>query len=69
MKILISGIDTGYCELQAFTYIDSSNFWVVGLKGDKEDKYVNRHVEQANFKVGLSRSKLFMVRVGRLKII
>lgn len=67
MKILISGIDTGYCELQAFTYIDSSNFWVVGLKGDKEDKYVNRHVEQANFKVGLSRSKLFMVRVGRIK--
>ena len=67
MKILISGIDTGYCELQAFTYIDSSNFWVVGLKGDKEDKYVNRHVEQANFKAGLSRSKLFMVRVGRIK--
>lgn len=67
MRILISGIDTGYCELQAFTYIDSSNFWVVGLKGDKEDKYVNRHVEQANFKVGLSRSKLFMVRVGRIK--
>lgn len=67
MKILISGIDTGYCELQAFTYIDNSNLWVVGLKGDKEDKYVNRHIEQSNFKVGQSRSKLFMVRVGRIK--
>lgn len=67
MKILISGIDTGYCELQAFTYIDNSNLWIVGLKGDKEDKYVNRHIEQANFKVGQSRSKLFMVRVGRIK--
>lgn len=67
MKILISGIDTGYCELQAFTYIDNSNLWVVGLKGEKEDKYVNRHIEQSNFKVGQSRSKLFMVRVGRIK--
>ena len=67
MKILISGIDTGYCEQEAFEYIDNSNYYVFGLKGDKEDKYVNRHVEQANFKVGLSRSKLYMVRVGRLK--
>ncbi len=67
MKILISGIDTGHCEQEAFLYIDNSNFYVFGLKGDKEDKYVNRHVEQANFKVGQSRSKLYMARVGRLK--
>lgn len=67
MKILISGVDTGYCELEAFTFIDNSNFFVFGLKGDKEDKYVNRHIEQANFKIGQSRNKLYMARVGRLK--
>lgn len=67
MKILISGIDTGYCEQEAFYYIDNTNFYTFGLKGDKEDKYVNRHIEQANFKIGQSRSKLYLARVGRLK--
>ncbi len=67
MKIFISGVDTGYCELQAFTYIDNCNHYVVGLKGDKEDKYVKYGVEVPNFKVGQSRSKLFMLRVGQIK--
>ncbi len=67
MKIFISGIDTGYCELQAFTYIDGSNFNIVGLKGDKEDEYVKYGMEMANFKIGQSRSNLFMLRVGQIK--
>lgn len=67
MKIFISGVDTGYCELQAFTYIDSSNFYVIGLKGDKEDKYVKFGIEVPNYKVGQSRSKLYMLRVGQIK--
>ncbi len=67
MKIFISGVDTGYCELQAFNYIDSSNFYIVGLKGDKEDKFVKYGTEVPNFKVGQSRSKLFMLRVGQIK--
>lgn len=67
MKIFISGVDTGYCELQAFTYIDSSNFYVLGLKGDKEDKYVKYGIEVPSFKVGQSRNKLYMLRVGQIK--
>jgi phage terminase large subunit GpA-like protein len=67
MKILITGIDTGYCELQAFTYIDKSNFHIVGLKGDKEDKYVKFGHELPNIKVGTSRPNLYMMRVGQLK--
>lgn len=67
MQIFISGVDTGYCELQAFTYIDGSNFRIVGLKGDKEDKYVKYGVEMPNFKVGQSRSNLYLLRVGQIK--
>lgn len=67
MKIFISGVDTGYCELQAFTYIDNCNHYAVGLKGDKEDKYVKYGIEMPNFKVGQSRTKLFMLRVGQIK--
>jgi phage terminase large subunit GpA-like protein len=67
MKIVISGIDTGYCELQAFTYIDRSNLNVVGLKGDKEDEYSRFGVELPNFKIGQSRSNLYLLRVGQIK--
>jgi phage terminase large subunit GpA-like protein len=67
MKIFITGIDTGYCELQAFTYIDKSNFHIVGLKGDQEDKYVRIGVELPNFKIGQSRKNLYMLRVGQIK--
>lgn len=67
MKVFISGVDTGYCELQAFTYIDNSNYYVLGLKGDKEDKYVKYGIEMPNFKVGQSRAKLFLLRVGQIK--
>jgi phage terminase large subunit GpA-like protein len=68
MKILASGIDTGYCELQAFEFIDKNSLpFLLGLKGDKEDKYVNKYIEQSNFKLGQSRNNLYMVRVGRIK--
>jgi phage terminase large subunit GpA-like protein len=67
MKIFISGVDTGYCELQAFTFIDNANHYVVGLKGDKEDKYVKYGIEMPNFKVGQSRNKLYLLRVGQIK--
>jgi phage terminase large subunit GpA-like protein len=67
MRILITGMDTGYCELQAFTYIDSSNFYIVGLKGDKEGKYQRFGVEVPNFKVGQSRSNLYLLQVGCIK--
>jgi len=67
MKISITGIDTGFAEAQVFNYIDRSNFNIVGLKGDKEDKYVSMLIEQSSFKVSVSRPNLFMVRVGQLK--
>lgn len=67
MKIFITGVDTGYCELQAFTYIDASNFYMLGLKGDKLDKYVRQDIELPIFKVGQSRSNLYLLRVGNIK--
>lgn len=67
LEISLTGIDTGFAEAQVFNYIDRSNFEIVGLKGDKEDKYVPYHVEQSSFKVGASRPNLFLLRVGQLK--
>jgi len=67
MKIFVTGMDTGYCELQAFTYIDTSNFYILGLKGDKEDAYINYMIDVPNFKIGQSRANLYMLKVGNIK--
>ena len=67
MKIFISGVDTGYCEKEAFEYIDKANTWCVGLKGDKEDKYKPLESNLPCFKIGRSRANLYILRVGQLK--
>jgi phage terminase large subunit GpA-like protein len=68
MRITASGIDTGFAEDQVFNYIEKSNHLIFGLKGDKEDKYIPMHIEQASFKNSASRpNELYMVRVNNLK--
>jgi len=68
MKIFISGIDTGYCEQEAFSYIDSSNHPLLfGLKGDKEHQKTLFGKDKPNIKPGQSRSKLYLIQVHQIK--
>lgn len=69
MRIQICGIDTGFAEHQAFTYIDrrSGRFNIVGLKGDKEHKYIPFGDNTPSFKIGQSRSNLYILKVGKIK--
>lgn len=66
-KIFCSGIDTGHLEHHAFIYINKSNCFVIGLKGDKEDSYINVGVNAPNFKLGRSRTNLYLLHVNKLK--
>jgi phage terminase large subunit GpA-like protein len=67
MKIFISGVDTGYCEKEAFEFIEKANTWCVGLKGDKEDKFRPLEANVPHFKPGKSRSNLYILKVGKIK--
>ena len=67
MKIFVTGVDTGYCEKQAFEYIDTTNFNVLGLKGDKEDKYIPFSLDAKTFKDARARPNLFLVLGGKIK--
>lgn len=69
MKIFITGIDTGYCEEQAFSFIDkfAAQYNIVGLKGDKENKYTAYGVSVPNFKLGRSKKNLYLLEVNQLK--
>lgn len=67
MKIFVTAMDTGFSEEEAFTFIDKSNFNVIGVKGDKDDKYIKVGVDAPNFKPGASRGNLYLLKVGQLK--
>lgn len=69
MSIQMTGIDTGFAEHQAFSYIDRrvGRFNIVGLKGDKEHKYIPFGDNSPSFKQGQSRSNLYILKVGKIK--
>lgn len=67
MKIAISGVDTGHYTLQAYEYIDRSNFNIMGLKGKDADKYIPFGKDIATFKMAKERPNLFLAEVGHLK--
>ena len=65
---VIVGIDTGFFEKDAFNFIDSvTDFWCVGVKGKDVFKNTPIHGDKKEFKYGLSRSKLFILEVNRIK--
>jgi phage terminase large subunit GpA-like protein len=67
MKVGITGIDTGFAEHHAFNFIDRSNFTIVGLKGDKEHKFIPFGDNTPIWKEAASRSRLYILKVGKLK--
>lgn len=68
MKPMIVGIDTGFFEKNAFDFIDSvKDFWCVGLKGKDVFKYTRINKETAVFRPAVSRNKLYLVEVNKVK--
>lgn len=67
MPILIAGLDCGHYSTYAYSYIDKSNYNIIGLKGDKEDKYIRFGVDVKLFKPAQERQKLYILQVGLIK--
>ncbi|MBC7486080.1 MAG: phage terminase large subunit family protein [Cytophagaceae bacterium] len=67
MQIFITGIDCGHYTNHAYTYIDNSNYTVVGLKGKDSDKLVRLSADMPTFKPARERAKLYLVEVNHVK--
>lgn len=68
MRPIITGIDTGFFEKFAFEFIDSvKDFWCVGLKGKDVFKYSILNKDLRLFKPSVSRNKLYIVEVNKVK--
>lgn len=67
-RIIPIAIDTGFCDKQVWEYIDKSNWYIRGVKGDKEDKYIRHGVDVAHFKKSHERpEKLYILQGGLIK--
>lgn len=68
MKIMITGLDSGYMTEFAYQYTDNSNFNVFCLKGKDDDKYINVYADRKFYKNSQEKpGKLFLVESNLIK--
>jgi len=67
IKIHITGLDTGHFTQYAYTYLDQTQNHVVGLKGDKINKFRTIGYDVPTFRYAKERNNLFMVEVNLIK--
>lgn len=72
MKVFMPGIDVGYYPDEAHAFIDwtirnNPENPVVGVRGNKEEKYVQQFGNLALFEVGKYRNDVYFLQVGVLK--
>jgi phage terminase large subunit GpA-like protein len=68
MKIHLTGLDCGaYATTAAYPFLDKTNNNVVGVKGDREDKYLLATRDTRVFKESVERGRLFVLQVGIIK--
>lgn len=67
MNIFIAGVDCGHYTNYAYTFLDTTNYNVVGLRGDKEGKYMALGANVPIFRAGKERQKYYLLEVNKIK--
>lgn len=67
MGIFMTGLDCGVYTTHAYTYLDKRPGKIVGLKGDKEQKFQNLELDKRLFWDASERNDLYMLQVGKIK--
>lgn len=67
LKIFLTAIDSGKYTSHVYDYKDRSNFRIVLVKGNKEERYVRKSDDAPIFRPGKERPDLYLLEVGRIK--
>jgi phage terminase large subunit GpA-like protein len=67
MRPAITGLDCGFHTAFAYSFIDKTNSYVLGLKGKDIEKYVKLDIDQRNFSPSKERGKLYILQVNHIK--
>lgn len=66
-KVSVTGVDCGHYTHYAYSYIDTTKNFVVGLKGKGDDRYTRFATDAPTFRKAKERAKLYLVEVGLVK--
>lgn len=70
LTIVVAGIDCGHYTTHAYAFIDKTKIkepMIIGVKGDKEEKYRKYKMDMALFKPAKERAKLYLLDVNYIK--
>jgi len=67
MRIMMTGVDTGYYTHFAYGFIDQYPGMIVGVKGRQEDKFQKYSKDLPTYKVARERSNLYILEVDIIK--
>ena len=65
--IWITGVDTGHYNTLVYAYLDHTEYNVVGLRGEKEDRFQRRDTNTKNFRISTNRKNEWYLQVGFIK--
>lgn len=67
LKVLITGVDSGYLTDYVYDYVDNSNGFVFNLKGKDDNKYVSIGQDKKLYKHSLEKKNLYLVEATIVK--
>jgi phage terminase large subunit GpA-like protein len=67
MKIRVSALDTSSFTTYAYEFMDRTNHYVLGIKGDTDGKFKRKSADVALFKRGASRTNMWILEVNAIK--
>jgi phage terminase large subunit GpA-like protein len=67
MRILLTGVDTGYYTHYAYSFIDNYVEQLIGVKGDINDKFRKINHDVPMFKPSRERQRLYILEVDLIK--
>ncbi len=68
IKIHLAALDCGaYASTAAYPYLDKTNCPVIGVKGEREERYTILNSDKKIFKEAAERARLFILQVGMIK--
>jgi len=67
MRILLTGVDTGYFTNYAYTFIDNHIENTIGIKGKVSERFQRVNSDISEFKNSVDRSNLYIIETDKIK--
>lgn len=67
LNIIMTGLDYGHLKEYAFWFLDNTNKNVVGLRGEKDSKFINDGIDVKKFRPAKERSGCYLLQSNLLK--